>query len=177
LGRCRSSAVRAGARSSDIGSENRKNLRFEKPLLSAGGISCHSMKAVVANNRASEVRYPHATAVAEGAIIMAMMAATRRRPGPMSDEDATGTAGPSQRSKGRPGDLGGRREGSGQRHRIRTGASAGLSNKVATSVLRSHRTDAYVHRHRRAAWRRLRRLRERASTLPWAHAYHFVCRS
>jgi len=84
LGRCRSSAVRAGARSSDIGSENRKSLRFEKPLLSAG-----------------------------------------------------------------------------------------LSNKVATSVLRSHRTDAYVHRHRLAAWRRLRRLRERASTLPWAHAYPF----
>ena len=92
---------------------NRKSLRFEKPLLSAGGISCHSMKAVVANNRASEVRYPHATAVAEGAIVMAMMAATRRRPGPMSDEDATGTAGPSQRSEGRPGDLGGRRGGSG----------------------------------------------------------------
>ncbi|MGA9160383.1 MAG: hypothetical protein WB297_05905 [Actinomycetota bacterium] len=84
MGRCRSSAVRAGARGSDIGSENRKSLRFEKPLLSAGGISCHSMKAVVANNRASEVRYPHATAVAEGAIVMAMMAATRRRPG--SDE-------------------------------------------------------------------------------------------
>jgi hypothetical protein len=56
-------------RFSDIGSENRKSLRFEKPLLSAGGISCHSMKAVVANNRPSEVRYPHATAVAEGAIV------------------------------------------------------------------------------------------------------------
>jgi hypothetical protein len=56
-------------RFSEIGSENRKSLRFEKPLLSAGGISCHSMKAVVANNRASEVRYPHATAVAEGAIV------------------------------------------------------------------------------------------------------------
>jgi hypothetical protein len=39
-------------RFSEIGSENRKSVRFEKPLLSAGGISCHSMKAVVANNRA-----------------------------------------------------------------------------------------------------------------------------